>query len=245
MSHPSRKFRDFLFMDLISLTRYAEEFREEIQEKVMEADPGLGQQPDQELSAREKIILVESFLENLDEIAVKRPIRLNIEADSQNQLFVLESMMARKVIMPLDENRQLGGLSELAVWISDPDPSLYSTEPYDWTGTFLYLTECHWDFNGYSTVFSGVSALQGLINQITGKDFLAYVNEEFEPYGRGRDLHPVDKLKDIGGIATEERRIKSLYRKRYFTDEQVYSYKGECRRVNDLLGYPLYIEADD
>jgi hypothetical protein len=135
--------------------------------------------------------------------------------------------------------------SQIAVWISDPDPAAYSNKPYDWKGTFLYLMECHWDYQGFQTVFSGVSALQALVNQITGKNFLDYINEEFEPYGRGRDLHPIDKLKDCGGIVSEPRRIKSLYRKRYLTDEQVYQYEGERRRVNDLLAYPLYILSDD
>jgi hypothetical protein len=153
-------------------------------------------------------------------------------------------MFATKVVLPASATNAVKGLSSVAIWISDPDPKLYSNEEYNWRGTFVYLSELHWDNGGLSHYLSGVSALQVIVNLSSGKDFFEIIEDEFEPFGRGRDLHPIDKLKDIGGIVTDKRRVKSLYRIRYLTNEQTYNYEGQKRRVNDLLGYPVYISDE-
>ena len=242
----AKKLLEYLYTDIKLVSQYSEQVRDEIQQMLVETFPDhVPNRPDSELSLHDKIVLIEAFLKAQNDVSYQRPVQMNEQDNHQSCRFVLEAMTAQKIIIPSDEYKGVEGLSQIAIWISDPEPQLYSHKPYDWRGTFLYLTECHWDNHGFSTVFSGVSALQAVINQITGKNFLDYVNEEFEPYGRGRDLHPIDKLKDIGGIATETRKIKSLYRKRYLTNEQAYQYEGERRRVNDLLGYPLYIISDD
>jgi hypothetical protein len=64
-----------------------------------------------------------------------------------------------------------------------------------------------------------------------------------EPLGRGSRKHPIEKLKRLGAFVTEEQHLESLYYVRYITDEQVYSPKGFPVRVNDLVGYPIYISS--
>ena len=56
-------------------------------------------------------------------------------------------------------------------------------------------------------------------------------------------MHPIDKLAKLGGVVTDERWLESLYFVRYITDEQVYAPKGVPVRVNDIVGYPIYISA--
>jgi hypothetical protein len=245
MSNPSQdRLRDYLFLDSALVTKFADQIRssfrstgEQLSEKLL---------PSSELNIYEKILLLEAYLEVQNELSQERPVEMSESIGSeQSRRFVKETMTATKVVLPVNDECPIDGLSHLAVWISDPDPSLYTSEEYTWRGTFLYLTEIHWEYAGFSTVHSGVSALQALMNQVSGKDFFHYTKEEFEPNGRGRDLHPVDKLKEIGGVASGPRQITSLYRKRYLTNEQAYSFEGARRRVNDLLAYPLYIAAAD
>ncbi len=197
------------------------------------------------LKTHEKIDLIEAFLEADNELLHGRPEEVSSQSFSDDApRFVLESMSATKVVLPLSSTDAVKDLSNVAIWISDPDPKVYSQEPYNWRGTFVYLTELHWDNGSRSHFLSGVSALQVIVNLSSGKDFFDIIKDEFEPFGRGRDLHPVDKLKEVGGIVTDTRKVKSLYRIRYLTNEQTYNYDGQKRRVNDLLGYPLYISDE-
>ena len=180
-------------MDRNFLTRRAEQFRDDVARMLGEvslAAPGHGQrQEKKELGLEDEITIVESDMNAQKDLCFSRPQSANEARRPKSCRFVQETMVADKVVLPVPENCPVRGLSSIAVWISDPDPSVYTQEEFDWRGTFLYLTEVHWDRVGFSTAYSGVSALQALINQITGMDFLHYVHEEFEPYGRGRDLH--------------------------------------------------------
>ena len=196
------------------------------------------------LKAHEKIDLIESFLEANDDLLTKRPVTSMEHQAEGAPRFVLETMVATKVLLPLAKPDLIKGLSNVAIWVSDPDPALYSQERWNWRGSFAYLSEIHWDNQSSSHFLSGVSALQAIVNLSRGKDFFDIIQDESEPFGRGRDLHPVDKLQEIGGIALDKRKIKSLYRIRYFTNEQAYNFEGQERRVNDLLGYPLYISSE-
>lgn len=240
---------DLLYVNEEFLTKRAEEIRNGIS-NMCESLPASDVKPHEsadraKLSIDDKILIIEVFLEAQHDLCFARPQSSDEIIRPQSCRFVKETMLANKVVLPLSDNCPVRGLSSFAIWISDPDPSFYVNEPYLWRGTFLYLTEVHWDRAGFSTAYSGVSALQALINQMTGQDFFAYVKEEFEPYGRGRDLHPVDKLRELGGVTSGQRKITSLYKKRYFTDEQSYQFAGTQTRVNDLLGYPIYIAAAD
>lgn len=56
--------------------------------------------------------------------------------------------------------------------------------------------------------------------------------------------HPINILQRLGAVVQPSRRIRSLYRKRYFNDEQFYTdWKGKRLRANDLAAYPIFIEA--
>jgi hypothetical protein len=133
------------------------------------------------------------------------------------------------------------GIKHLAVWVSDPDPTLFSREDNAWEnkGTFVFLTEaCLDDKAGY--VYSGCSALQAIANAVEGNPLNGPVRGE--PFGRGSFAHPIEKLQSIGALVGDQRNIRSLYVKRCLTNEQCYTWNGERRRVNDLLGYPIFIE---
>ena len=45
----------------------------------------------------------------------------------------------------------------------------------------------------------------------------------------------------MGGKIVSKKRVTSLYKMKYFTNEQSYTLNQQERRVNDLLSYPLYI----
>jgi hypothetical protein len=249
------KVRDFIFADNHLLDKYVEQVRATFAEidikswkmgvsltgPVVETSRTKERIP---LKTHEKIDLIEAFLETQNDLLKKRPATI-VELDHKDApRFVLESMLATKVTLPLSATEAVKGLSSASIWVSDPDPALYVNDPFDWRGTFLYLSELHWDSGSSTPFLSGISALQVIVNLSRGKDFFDYIKDEFEPFGRGRDLHPVDKLKEIGGVVMDRRKIRSLYRIRYFTNEQTYSYEGQRRRVNDLLGYPVYILSE-
>lgn len=249
------KLKDFVFVDQSLLDKYVDQIRDafvEVDKKSWRmtasiTGPAIEASRTKEripLKTHEKIDLVETFLQTREDLYSARPTTIS-NGDAARPRFVLETTDATKVLLPLASAGPVNGLSSVSLWISDPDPAGYVHEPYDWRGTFLYLSEIHWDTAGCSYFLSGVSALQAVVNLTRGLDFFHLITDEFEPFGRGSDLHPIDKLKQIGGVVMDRRRIKSLYRIRYFTNEQTYRHEDQQRRVNDLLGYPLYISSED
>ena len=97
----------------------------------------------------------------------------------------------------------------------------------------------HLDGIGFHTVFSGCSALQAIANAAAGLPLID--RSQGEALGRDSYLHPTEKLVAIGGTIGDERNIECLYRLRYMTDEQCFSADGKQYRVNDILGYPIYL----
>ncbi|SEF56493.1 hypothetical protein SAMN05421819_0432 [Bryocella elongata] len=156
--------------------------------------------------------------------------------------FILEETTARKVILPTKDVKSALGAEGMAVWVSDPDPTVYTSERWDWKGSFLYLTEIWLDDRAQTSMYSGRSALQALTNLWRGEDVLSpWLGEEWEPLGRGSYAHPTDKLRSLGATVGDERSITTLYMPRYMSDEQCYRFDGQERRVHDLLGYPVFI----
>jgi len=197
-----------------------------------------------ELSAHEKIESLIEFLKKENALDTSRPLRAQGEEKfgvPSGRSFVLETMAASKVIIPEPHLSSFPGIKHLSVWVSDPDPTLFSREDNPWEnkGTFVFLTEV-WldDKSGY--IYSGCSALQAIANAVEGKPLNSPVRGE--PLGRGSFAHPVKKLQSIGAQVGDLRKIRSLYVKRCLTNEQCYIWKGQRRRVNDLLGYPIFIE---
>jgi hypothetical protein len=111
MNQPPRKLRDYLYIDITSISRYAEQVHDEIQEMMCEpTSDRVLKRPDSELSTHDKIVLIESFLHAQNDVTDQRPIQMNGHNAPQNCRFVLESMTAQKVIIPLDEYRRVEGL---------------------------------------------------------------------------------------------------------------------------------------
>jgi hypothetical protein len=250
----SKKFKDFIFVDLCMIDKFVEQTGDvfaEVDKKSWKLSasitgPAVEVSKTKEhipLKTHEKIDLIERLLRSQGDLYEARPDTIPA-MDNARPRFVVETALATKVVLPLTGTASVKGLSSVSVWVSDPDPALYINEPYDWRGTFLYLCEIHWDSATAVSFLSGVSALQVVVNFSRGVSFFDIIADEFEPFGRARDLHPVDKLKEIGGVVMDKRRIRSLYRIRYFTNEQSYKFEGQKRRVNDLLGYPLYILSE-
>ena len=89
-------------------------------------------------------------------------------------------------------------------------------------------------------------ALQAVVNLATGREMVSGCAEgRGGPFGRDTYAHPVDKLRNLGVRAEKARRITALYKRRYMSDEQCFAHKGRKYRTCDLLGYPLYIYAND
>ncbi len=242
------KVHDYIFLDRERLSLYYDQVPGDLKRKSRDTSKEVGLSlagPSVKLvetnrtcdaAIVEQIRSVRAHLGATGDLAETRPKHMSREAPR----FCEESMLARKVI--ISNLHQIDGLKSIAVWISDPDPSDLSTVPYDWKGTFLYLVESFWDEGSLSTVYSGCSALQAIANLALGRPFLTVA--EGEPLGRWNAQHPIEKLGQLGGVAQAPRRIRALYRNRYLTNEQICVFDGKEYRLNDLLAYPLYIEAE-
>lgn len=193
-------------------------------------------------SYHEKILRLIAHLDANNMLARARPVFL----DGWNRVaagrpaFCLETVRARKVIIPQQHVEVVPGLREFAVWIAGPNTDDLSEEKWAYKGTFLYLTETHWDNGAFATVYSGCSALQAIVNAVTGRDL--FDTNPTRSFGEHSLDHPIDKLKTIGGRVSDTRLITTLYRKRYFSNEQIFTWNEKHYRVNDLLGYPLFKE---
>jgi len=250
--------RNYLYIDERKLDLLAQQIRttkrETIkrQKKVSLSITGLGVELSEEdvwreLSTHEKIEALIAHLNVVDGLETARPDKVTAEEEGtgvpRGRPFVFETMLARRAIVPEAYLSAAPGVKHLAVWISDPDPTLYTNEDYIWRGTFLYLTELWLDDSGPS-FWSGCSALQSIVNACQGKALNNRdTGESWEPFGRGSYDHPVKKLASIGAVIGDQRIITSLYIKRSITNEQCYIWNGEKRRVNDLLAYPIFIAA--
>jgi hypothetical protein len=247
--------RNYIYIDEQRLDSFAQQIRTQKRERVKLGKKlnlsitGLGVELSEEdtwreLSAHEKIESLIEFLERENVLDTSRPLRAEGEeflGVPSGRSFVLETMAARKVIIPEPHLSSFPGIKHLAVWVSDPDPTLFSREDDPWKnkGTFVFLTEAYLDDKrGY--IYSGCSALQAIVNAVEGKPMNSPVRGE--PLGRGSCAHPIEKLQSIGALVGDLRNIRSLYVKRCLTNEQCYTLNGEPRRVNDLLGYPIFIE---
>jgi hypothetical protein len=197
------------------------------------------------LTLFEQIKLLEIELLDNDLMTFARPESIYAPFKKPLQ-FIYEKTTATKLIFPKEVTNKLNGLNHLAVWISDPSPnSLIKLEKgWECSGTFLYLLETIGDSGVYQLQHSGVTALLALSNTILGYNFFdtALNKNGEETFGRSNFIHPVEKLKSIGAIIIDEREIETLYRCRYVSNEQAYTYLGTKHLVHDLLAYPIYIK---
>ncbi|WP_425803999.1 hypothetical protein ACHOLT_19250 [Desulfitobacterium sp. Sab5] len=199
---------------------------------------------DTKLTNNEKIQLLIQFLKKNEMLDYERPKEM-YDFANQRKGFVLESMTATKVIFPKESLTSLQGIDEFALWISDPNPDDISNDPLVYNGTFLYITQMWLDDGWYTPIHSGCSALQAIVNYLEGRPILnTILPEGCERYGRSTYEHPINKLTRIGAIKSSTKKITSLYQKRYITNEQCYIFANNETRVNDLLGYPIYISEE-
>ncbi|GGO47912.1 hypothetical protein GCM10012287_21670 [Streptomyces daqingensis] len=64
-----------------------------------------------------------------------------------------------------------------------------------------------------------------------------------EELGRGSSAHPVEKLRQVGGVAGAPRIVNAIYKIAYMTNEQTATLQGREVRVNDILAYPLVVSV--
>jgi hypothetical protein len=190
-----------------------------------------------------KIARLNEYLETKDVLVRGRPEGRNV---SEGQ-FVFESMSATKVIFP----RALAAsadLADLAVWVSTPialpRPTQDRTQP---DGTFLYLIETYrvQDKNGraFSGPQSGFSALDNVLSELADEGAAMAPDQ---PYAaRVNRYSPLEILKRHGGAAQRPRRIKSLYKPRYLSDDEYYVIGGLLsHRAYGLFAYPIFVAVD-
>jgi hypothetical protein len=249
------KLDTFIYLDSLQIKMYLNQLPESKQTKTKvkntigmsltgpKIDTTFEKEP-QSLNLYEQVLLLEKSFKKKGMIASKRPNSMPNVNPNEVQ-FIREKLNATKLIFPKSIIDKLSGLKHIAVWISEPDPKhLGNEDKWEYTGTFLYLLEAISDFNSYQTVLSGVSALLALCNLIHGHDFFdrSLNKNGKETFGRWNYIHPIEKLKSLGAIVIDNRDIDSLYRCRYISNEQSYTYNNEKYRVCDLLAYPVYIK---
>jgi len=258
---------EYLFIDRPRLKSYVEQIKGPMrQEKIPTWDvslsttgPSLSRKQTSSMRAytdHEMIEVLLKYLRRNKLLALTRPQHDHDVAE----VFVLEKTRAQKAIFPINQSRSPKALKEISVWVSDPEPEELIGER-DWLtglgdaeGTFLYLVEAYWDSDRpCMTTYSNYSALNAIISELAREAILPDVPEPFLQGGKMRHygepqhlanlrwLSPIDSFQALGADIQPPRRIETLYRKRYLTDEQVFRDDKGLHRCNDLFAYPIYI----
>lgn len=163
--------------------------------------------------------------------------------------YVWERTVATPVTLSLKGKfpDEVEGPAALNVWISDPPTRVEIKDEWDFRDSFLLLVEELGEFTWPMPWFiSGVSALRLVAEVLEDPrpltmEWLMAIAQSEDRFGRWRADHPVEKLRQIGGIVGRPRLIETVYKVVYMTDEQAYETDGGQTRVSDLLAYPLYI----
>jgi hypothetical protein len=188
-----------------------------------------------------KIDLLILRLREADLLTDRRPLEMpHFLERKYEKPFVLEEMEATKLVLPAQSYPD--GVEALAIWVSKPPQKDLEARRDEWsfTGCWLYLVEVRWDVTEpYQTVLSGCSALRAVANIYHGRNSLEA--SPGEPLGRWGEGDALDRLGKLGASFGTQKRIISLYRKRYITNEQILQTSGKRTRVSDLLAYPIFI----
>jgi hypothetical protein len=181
-----------------------------------------------------------SFLQKQDQLETGRP---NGRSEYQ---FVLEETDVRKIILPIKRPRVTKGLTDIAVWFAfPPGRPIPRTEENmnEPLGTFLYLIEAYWESDERASgPSSGFSALNKMLYGMS--DALGLDGKILSKYdARSCYKSPLTILQEIGGAVQPPRRIRTLYRKRYLSDDQYVEIQGTVHRSHDLFGYPIFVAA--
>ena len=171
-------------------------------------------------------------------VAEKRPVKYSEFENSKP--FVFETVVASKIIIPESKLKSVNGLKGFSIWVAEPEIETLKALGYGYRTTYLYLTEAYWDSEKPSTGFSSYTAFQMLVDAMSGEITERWYNKPTK-FGFVNQDHPIVKLEKLGGIATGTRKITSLYRKRYMSDDASMLIDGVSYRLNDLVGYPIFI----
>lgn len=197
-----------------------------------------------DLNNHEKIEHLINYLKKSNSLEYERPREMLDAYTNSDKKYVLEEMLATKIVFPEESLRELKGVKEFVLWISDPVSQNISDSNFVKQNTFLYIPEQWLDEEEYSAVHSGCSALQTVVNFLEGRYLTSQHTHGNEVLGRSSYDHPIEKLLGIGAVKLNTKKITCLYKKRYITDEQCYLFNNEGTRVHDMLGYPIFIEEN-
>jgi hypothetical protein len=134
------------------------------------------------------------------------------------------------------------------VWISNPleEPGPRTEQDiYRPKGTFLYLLEGYWDPDqDYHQLPSIVSALNAILRAVSKPMGLDDSDIQTKYIRLSDSLQsPLSTLEEIGGVPEFPRKIQTLYRKRFVSDNRYWMTNGVSQRSYDLFAYPIYIAA--
>jgi hypothetical protein len=166
--------------------------------------------------------------------------------------YVHERVLSTPVVLPLQQRLPDGVTAPdaLTVWVSDPPEPVLPRGTWDFTTSFLFIVqelgEYEWPIGWF---MSGISSLRIVAEVLTNPRSYTMSYDEAvrdlarspDRFGRWQPDHPIERLREIGGVVGRSRIIDTIYKIAYMTDEQSYPYKGEELRVSDILAYPLYI----
>lgn len=180
-----------------------------------------------------------------------RPDRTSEFWNSDGDWYVYEETIATPVTLPLREilPAEQGVPQALTVWVLDPvDPRDEPAGPWDWLGSYVFIVQelGEWSWPA-RTHISGISALRLVVEGIgqqmplTREAIYRLAGGE-DVYGRWFDATPLQKLQQAGGRVLRPRKIETVYKIVYMTNEQQVPGGDETYgRINDILAYPLYI----
>lgn len=247
---PSLQLRNIRYADERSIDSYLEQLGGIPPERKQKRKVGINglkpsaeieiEQVQSERSVEFKINLLTKRLQEAGKLSLKRP-EVASKIPNDEPPIILEKFSAKAYIFPLlSLEKQM--IRHFKVWVGVPDARDFSDEAFVWSGSYLFLTEVHFDQRAHATTISGCSALRFLFNAIIDQPLYERQNiEGQEILGRWDGRSMSEKLQSMGGIALDAREIEVMYRIRYMTDEQHHVDADECRRVHDIIGYPFFI----
>lgn len=192
--------------------------------------------------------IIESLRES-GQLRIYRPDKASdfASADPPDWYVHEEGVTATPVLVPA--RKALGEPEympeDLRVWVLDPvEPSREPAYEEDWLGAYVFIVEQLLDLKASRFVISGISALRFIAEKIAIDEDVRMddLMGSEDVFGRWHEGHPIEKLKAVGGRAGRRRKIDTIYKIGYMSDEQYVEVDdGTEGRINDILAYPLYI----
>jgi hypothetical protein len=129
----------------------------------------------------------------------------------------------------------------MALWVAEPlekPPDRDDRNAFLAVGTWLFLVEGYWNHDiPHRGPRSGLSALTVLLKELADAAGLDLSTRSSWTWTSS----PFHVLECLGATVSEPRPIRSLYRKRYISDEQWVIVDGVEQRSWDLYAYPIFV----